>query len=80
MHDPHRPEGLLSPRQMADIVYRNEQTPTPLWQLAKSAGVSEKSLLYILGRRGFDVSYDDKGTAHVSKSDVRKLMSLEGEL
>jgi hypothetical protein len=71
---------MYTPLQTLELVQHNERTPTPVWHLAKSAGVSEKSLLHILGLRGIKASYDDKGAAHISKVDTRRLMGLEGEL
>jgi hypothetical protein len=75
-------------RQMADPVIaariaadRREGTPTPVWHLAKSANVDEKTMVHHLGKLGIDVyRWGSDMALHIKKADARKLMGIEGEL
>jgi hypothetical protein len=59
---------------------RRESTPTPVWHLAKSANIDEKSMLYHLGKAGIEAHrWGADMLWHVSKADVRKLLGIEGQ-
>lgn len=77
---------MYTPKQMSDPVIaqrisdeRRESTPTPVWHLAKSAGVDEKELLHHLGLIGIRAfRWGPEVLWHVDKADVRKLIGLDG--
>ncbi len=56
---------------------RREQTPTPVWHLAKAANIDEKAMMHHLGKLGIEPFRWERDLIwHVSKPDVRRLMGL----
>ena len=57
---------------------RRDNVPTPVWHLAKSAGVDEKAMMHHLGKLGIPVySSEANPTLVILKADARKLMGIE---
>lgn len=77
----YTPEQALDPVVGARIdADRREETPTPVWHLAKSANVDEKAMMHHLGSIGIKpFRWGNEMLWHVDKPSVRELMGIEGE-
>ncbi|MDV6246880.1 hypothetical protein [Rhodococcus opacus] len=62
-----------TPKTPYETLRRVETTDatSPVWQIAKSLGVTEREALYILGLNDVEVFTDDTHTACVLKADYR---------
>lgn len=59
---------------------QRDDTPTPVWHLAKACGVDVQRMIYHLGKWNVDVfKVDGEATPCISKTDARRLMRFSTE-